>query len=339
MKRLIKGFLLGVLAIALTASGAMGASESDRYTPTQLTATQIPTDETHPHGSALLSFKIDSLPRSSETSRWEVNIEKKIGSGEWIGVSGVPSETYLDQYQKAPGTFSFEQLWTEDYAWDGSSPISYRVAVKHYDETWTYTGQSGYSNVASIGLIASPWAVSELNKAEALGLIPDILKGADMTKPITREEFAELAVVLQSKVSGQSASPVSPNPFTDTQNPQILKAFNLGIVKGISATTFEPKTLVNREQCAAMLFRTLKGLRPNGDYSVAGVKNFPDQKLISDYAVEATKYMAKTGIITGDASGNFMPKATTSAQLAAGYGMATREQAIALAIRTYNTLQ
>ena len=46
--------------------------------------------------------------------------------------------------------------------------------------------------------------------------------------------------------------------------------------------------------------------------------------------------MSKIGIINGDANGNFMPKATTSAEEAAGYGMATREQAIAMSLRTYD---
>jgi hypothetical protein len=67
-----------------------------------------------------------------------------------------------------------------------------------------------------------------------------------------------------------------------------------------------------------------------------GVKDFPDQKHISSWAVEATKYMNKIGVIAGDAQGNFMPRATTPAQEAAGYGMATREQAIALSVRTHN---
>ena len=49
---------------------------------------------------------------------------------------------------------------------------------------------------------ASDWAKSELQKANDLGLIPAILKGADMTKPIMREEFAELVVVLYEKVTG-----------------------------------------------------------------------------------------------------------------------------------------
>lgn len=187
---------------------------------------------------------------------------------------------------------------------------------------------------------ASTWAVPELNKANEEGLIPAILQGADMTKPITREEFAELALVLYEKTSGISAEPVTVNPFTDTVNPQILKALNIGVTQGTSATTFSPKVLINREQCATMLFRTIKAIAPDGDYSIEGIKDFPDQINISEYAVQPTKYMSKMGIIKGDAStGNFMPKATTTAQQASNYGMATREAAILMSVRTYDSMK
>ncbi len=66
-----------------------------------------------------------------------------------------------------------------------------------------------------------------------------------MTKPITREEFCELAVLLYEKVTETAAAPVSPNPFTDTTNSQILKAYALGITTGTSTTTFSPNTLIN----------------------------------------------------------------------------------------------
>ncbi len=185
---------------------------------------------------------------------------------------------------------------------------------------------------------ASSWAVGELTKADNAGLIPDILKGADLTKPITREEFCELALLLYEKGTGNSPAPASPNPFTDTKNPQVLKAFALGITTGTSATTFSPQVLINREQCAAMLFRAIKAIHPDGDYSVAGIPDFPDQKHISSYAVEAAKYMSKLGIVKGDAKGYFMHKATTDEQTAAGYGMAAREAAILMSVRTYEQI-
>ncbi|NCB52994.1 MAG: S-layer homology domain-containing protein [Clostridia bacterium] len=223
---------------------------------------------------------------------------------------------------------------------------SYKLQVYYdYYEGWPDVEPiySPISNTVTIGSgsfysDASTWAEPELKKANELGLIPSILKGADMTKPITREEFCELAVLLYEKVTKKTAVPASQNPFTDTTNSQILKAYALGITTGTSATTFSPKTLINREQCATMLFRAIKAIAPSADYSIMGVKDFPDQKDISSWAVDGTKYMSKLGIIKGDDAGNFMPKATTTAQTAAGYGMATREAAILMTVRTYETM-
>lgn len=198
---------------------------------------------------------------------------------------------------------------------------------------------SPFSNIISHNMPAwsnaSTWATEELQKADDSGLIPDILKGADLTKPVSREEFAELAVLLYEKTTGKVSIAITPNPFTDTSNSQILKAYNLGITNGTSATTFSPKELITREQCSAMLFRALKAIAPEDNYSIDGIKDFPDQKNISGWAVEAAKYMSNIGIIKGDAQGNFMPKATTNTQEAAGYGMATREQAILMSVRTF----
>jgi hypothetical protein len=85
-----------------------------------------------------------------------------------------------------------------------------------------------------------------LEKANDAGLIPEILKGKDLTKPITREEFAELALLLYEKTTGKAVT-IPQNPFTDTVNPQVLKAFSIGITQGTSTTTFEPNVLINRE--------------------------------------------------------------------------------------------
>lgn len=227
-----------------------------------------------------------------------------------------------------------------------SHSYSYQLRVYYdYYEGWPNVEPiySPVSNVVKIGSgsfysDASAWAQPELKKANELGLIPDILKGADMTKPITREEFCELSVLLYEKLTGTTAVPTAPNPFTDTTSSQILKAYALGITTGTSSTTFSPKVLINREQCATMLFRAIKVIAPSADYSISGVKDFPDQRDISSFAVVATKYMSKRGIIKGDSSGKFIPKASTTAQTAAGYGMATREAAILMTVRTYETM-
>ena len=332
--------ILTVLLSTIAYADYSGPSPST-LKPYGLTASEIPEDQTHPYGSATLTFKIDSLPGDTgdTTLTWYVGIEKRIGTGEWIEVELIPATTMLATYATGGGSYRYEQLWTQDYQWDGSQPIGYRVQVVLDDLTGNRGGKSGYSNVATLGLLSSGWATTELKDAQANGLIPDILQGKDLTKPVTREEFCELAVLLYEEVSGQTAVPVSPNPFTDTTNPQILKAAKLEITNGVSATLFKPNDLITREQCAAMLFRAIKKIAPNGDYNVSSAKPFPDQKLISGYALDAARYMSLHGIIKGDAStGNFMPRATTTDQTARGYGQATREAAIIMSNRTFKDM-
>ena len=51
---------------------------------------------------------------------------------------------------------------------------------------------------------ASTWAVPELDKADGYGLITDKIKD-NMSVPITREEFAEIAVRLYEINTGKAA--------------------------------------------------------------------------------------------------------------------------------------
>lgn len=219
--------------------------------------------------------------------------------------------------------------------------IKFRYVFDYYN--YPAAGKSGiiyspFSNIINHGMsaysAASAWAKMELDHADALGLIPSSLKGADMTKPITREEFAELAVILYEKTTGTKAAAASTNPFKDTDNQEILKAYELGITQGISATVFAPKELTNREQVATMLSRAIRGMVPDGDFSTTATPSFTDQKNISSWAMDHVLFMSKLGIIKGT-NGKFMPKATTTAEAASGYATTTREQALAMSVRIY----
>jgi hypothetical protein len=83
-----------------------------------------------------------------------------------------------------------------------------------------------------------------------------------------------------------------------------------------------------------MLTRAIKAMVPDGDFSTSGAPTFKDQKSISSWALQDVLFVSKNGIMSGSNS-NFMPRATTTAQKAAGYGMTTREQALAMSVRTY----
>jgi len=285
----------------------------------------------------------DSIKEANKSLPVYHKIDFKIGNGKWYSETNGISELPIAPSSLLSATDDFDPVEKEFVKEVVIEANTYHFRILFEAETSTDTFvRSAFSNEFSIGVEkysnASSWAVPEINKASELGLIPDILKGADMTKPITREEFAELAVLLYEKTTGKIAEAAA-NPFTDTANSQILKAFKLGITTGTSATTFTPKKLISREQCAAMLFRALKAITPDGDFSIVGVKDFPDQKNIENYAVEATKYMSKIGIIKGNDQGEFMPKATTTAQEVKGFGMATREAAILMTVRAYENMK
>ena len=178
---------------------------------------------------------------------------------------------------------------------------------------------------------ASDWAKAELTKAEEKALIPESLLNEDLTKSITRAEFAAVSVLLYEAISADKAQPVGTNPFTDTSDPYVLKAYNLGVTTGTSATAFSPNDLLTREQAAAMLTRVYKKLTINGweiakdsefklEYT-AGEK-FADDAEVSDWAKDSVYFMSSKSIINGVGENKFAPK-----------NNASREQAIIIATR------
>ncbi len=194
----------------------------------------------------------------------------------------------------------------------------------------------------------STWASAELAQADALGLIPDVLLDADLTTDITRAEFAAVAVKVYEALSGTAALPALANPFTDTTDVEILKAYNIGAVNGTSATTYSPNDLLNREQAATMLTRvfkrvTLPGwtLSTDAQFTLPYEKPTPfaDDKDISDWAKDSVYFMAANGIINGVGNNKFAPKNVTTEEQANGYANATREQALIIAVRMVENLK
>jgi hypothetical protein len=198
------------------------------------------------------------------------------------------------------------------------------------------------------GASGSTWAQGELEKANAYGLIPDMLKGQDLAKPITRREFAAVSVKLYENLTGTKATPAATNPFTDTNDVEVLKAYNVGITAGTAADKFSPNVLLNREQAATMLTRVLKAayiqgwtLATDGNYTLNFTMpaKFADDAKISDWAKPSVYFMAANSIIAGTGNNMFSPRATTAAEAAVNYASATREQALAIAVRIVDNLK
>ena len=181
----------------------------------------------------------------------------------------------------------------------------------------------------------SDWAKPELEKAEEYSLIPAVLSEADVSKPINRSEFASLSVKLYEAFSGEEIKLPEANPFSDTEDKEILKAYAAGITTGTSETTFEPELLLSREQAATMLARTY-AKSMNTEAKPAGTAAvFADDADISDWAKESVYFMVENAVINGIGDNRFAPKNTTPEQEAEFYANSTREQSIAISVRMY----
>lgn len=173
---------------------------------------------------------------------------------------------------------------------------------------------------------ASEWAEPELKEASKENLIPEIFDEANLTKNITRKEFAHTVVKMYEKITGQKAVPIAKNPFTDTKDKEVLKAYNIGITNGTSDTTFSPDALITREQMATMMTRALT--KAGKDTSrPASAKLFADDSEFSGYAKDSIYYMSSIEIIKGVGENKFNAK-----------GNASREQALAISIRCVKKL-
>ena len=197
---------------------------------------------------------------------------------------------------------------------------------------------------------ASPWADDELTRAQEKGLIPEVLYDQDLTKPITRAEFAAVAVQLYEKWTGKTPQGGT-TPFVDVAgNPcldEIEKAYSLGVAVGTSPTTFRPGINIPRDQLATMLCRVYKCIALDGwtyerdslySLDISGVSHFADHALISDFAQQSVYFMVKNHVMDGVGNNRFAPRASSSQEEALGYALATREQALVMSLRSLENL-
>ena len=202
---------------------------------------------------------------------------------------------------------------------------------------------------AKVPVIASETFMSEIEKADEWGLIPDCLVGQDLTKRITRGEFAAVCVKLYENLSGKKATAAPADTFTDTTDPEILKAFQVGITNGKydGGKRFAPDEGLNRQECATMLTRVYKKVSLPG-WTLADDANFQlqftqpalfkDDADIGGFARNSVYFMAANGVINGYTDGTFHPRNTTAAQEAAGYANATRQHALVFSTRIVEKL-
>ncbi len=171
----------------------------------------------------------------------------------------------------------------------------------------------------------SNWAEEEVREAAYEGLLPEVLRGYDMTRPITRAEFAAVAVSVYEKLTGRSAEPDPTGTFSDTDDLDVRKAAAIGVVDGVGEGKYAPKATLTREQAATMLTRVWKSWKGSEVLPYWKLEDFDDDGYISDWAADGVYFMNANNVIRGTGEGQFSPKMT-----------ATREQALLIALRMFN---
>lgn len=163
------------------------------------------------------------------------------------------------------------------------------------------------SNPVFAEAITDSWAKPSVTAMEKANLIPGALKDdADLTKNVSREEFAELITTYYNAVEKQTSIPSpSESKFTDTKNPLIVMANKLGIVGGYPDGSFKPYNNITRQEIAVMANQAEKQLTNIGQ--TKNVDKFSDKAKIADWAKESVGSLSNAGGIGGYPDGTFKP--------------------------------
>ncbi|MBS4032473.1 MAG: S-layer homology domain-containing protein [Clostridiales bacterium] len=166
--------------------------------------------------------------------------------------------------------------------------------------------------------IPSSWAQGDVDIARSKGLV---IAEADQNYQanISRRLFCALIVNMVERILGQTVVVTVTNPFHDTSDTDIIKAYQLGIVSGVSATRFAPHDFITREQIAAMMMRGARKLDEIKGTSYAAISDttaiiFADQNEISYWALEEVKNANSLGILRGVGGNRINPKGNTTVE-------------------------
>lgn len=177
------------------------------------------------------------------------------------------------------------------------SPIPVILSVY---ETTDYTAMKDLS--------AQAWYKDYVSEVLANGLMNGTSKTTfEPQTELTREMF----VTILYRSVGCPFTPWA-SAFKDVQDPDrfsydaICWAYNSGIVKGVSDSSFAPFNKITREQMATIMDRYATAYGIDLDQSKP-FTSFKDAGKISSFAVKSVERMVKAGIFNGKENGCFAP--------------------------------
>ena len=179
--------------------------------------------------------------------------------------------------------------------------------------------------------IPSDWALAYINDANTTGLL-SASAARDYQAYLTRDEFCEIVVTLVERTLSRTLPVPSTNPFYDCDSIYVLKAWQYGVVTGVTTTRFDPDSYVERQQLCVMMIRAIRLLeRDLGKTMLSPATpslSYNDAYRIAGYALDAVKLAHANSIMVGDDRNYFNPTAPVQS-----------EECMAVAIRSFNQME
>jgi hypothetical protein len=174
---------------------------------------------------------------------------------------------------------------------------------------------------------ADDWAVAELTKALAAGLVPDAVSAGGWTSPTTRLAAADAVAALVEKTSGKTIDALAKekgwdlakNGFSDTSAKSATFLKYAGISNGIGDNNYSPSGTYTRAQMVTMIGRAAEFLF---GVSVKGANPFTD---VPDWAAPYVGYAADKGITNGVGDNKFNPDGALQNQHTAVFALRAYE--------------
>ncbi|MBE7045184.1 MAG: hypothetical protein E7397_06605 [Ruminococcaceae bacterium] len=174
--------------------------------------------------------------------------------------------------------------------------------------TFAKVGNS-FSDIADMA-----WAQSAIQSVVAEGfMIPDSEKEFGAKRNVKRDEFVSVVIRTLGLQDTTAKEPVEKS-FEDVaeENPyyaEITKAVELGIIEGVSETSFNPDADITRQDMAVVVCKALEAADID---TVEGRLDFADKDTIAEYAQKSVRILSKMNVITGKQGGIYDPLANTT---------------------------
>lgn len=161
------------------------------------------------------------------------------------------------------------------------------------------------------------WAEKPIHAMDELGLIPSGVKATPMNGSITRKNLCKLIMLTYKHLMGVSDSDLGTpeDPFTDTDDLDVLNAYRLGIVSGKGEGKFGPDDPLTRQDFFVMSVSFLRAIGyPFSDDETCDLSIFVDADRLSGYAKAPARLMVGIGAVAGNEKKELCPKDAIVAQ-------------------------